>query len=145
MENFSYEANGYNRHEVNQFVNEVIHSTEDIIVRCKKQEEEIERLKVELHQYKMMEDTLKTAILEAKDASKNIKDMAKRESEIIIKDAKNNASYIINDALIRAFKIESNVEILQKNIGYSKSKLNDIIKQQLAIIDQIELLNLDSR
>ena len=31
MEKFSYEANGYNRGEVNNFVKEVIKETEDII------------------------------------------------------------------------------------------------------------------
>ena len=31
MEKFSYEANGYNRNQVNQFVEEVITQTEGII------------------------------------------------------------------------------------------------------------------
>ena len=35
MEKFSYEANGYNRGEVNNFVKEVIKETEDIINKVK--------------------------------------------------------------------------------------------------------------
>ena len=45
MEKFSYETNGYNRNQVNQFVEEVITQTEGIITRCKEQKKEIESLK----------------------------------------------------------------------------------------------------
>ena len=47
MEKFSYETNGYNRKEVNQFVSDVIRETEAIITRVKKQSTEIEELKKE--------------------------------------------------------------------------------------------------
>ena len=40
---FSYETNGYNRSEVNRFVEEVITQTEGIISKCKWQKKEIEK------------------------------------------------------------------------------------------------------
>ena len=48
MEKFSYEANGYNRQEVNQFVSDVIVKTEDIIKKCKAQGEMVDKLKANL-------------------------------------------------------------------------------------------------
>ena len=51
MEKFSYEANGYNRSEVNEFVKEVIKETEGIITRVKRQNEEIIELKKQLKHY----------------------------------------------------------------------------------------------
>ena len=48
MEKFSYEANGYNRKEVNQFISDVIVQTEGIITRCKSQSAEIEKLRADL-------------------------------------------------------------------------------------------------
>ena len=57
MDKFSYEANGYNREEVNQFIGEVIVQTEGIITRCRAQNAEIDKLKAELEHYKSMEDT----------------------------------------------------------------------------------------
>ena len=60
MDKFSYEANGYNRDEVNQFVNDVIKETEDIVKRVESQRDEIIYLKKELAHYKELEDTLKT-------------------------------------------------------------------------------------
>ena len=47
MDKFSYETNGYNRNEVNQFVSDVIKETEAVIVRVKQQNREIEQLKKE--------------------------------------------------------------------------------------------------
>ena len=51
MEKFSYEANGYNRVEVNQFVSDVIKQTEGIITKCREQRENINNLKSELDDY----------------------------------------------------------------------------------------------
>ena len=91
MEKFSYEANGYNRQEVNQFINDVIVQTEGIIKKCRAQTDEVNRLKEELEHYKNLENTLKTAIMKAEETGDNIKRMAREEHDIIVRDAKNNA------------------------------------------------------
>lgn len=143
MEKFSYEANGYNRGEVNQFVSDVIKETEGIITRCRKQSAEIEQLKNEIEHYKNMEDTLKIAIIKAEETSDNIKRVAREESEMIITDAKNNASRIVNEALLKADKIQNNADTLEKNMKIFKRKLKLIMEQQMAVIEEIEVLELD--
>ena len=143
MEKFSYEANGYNRTEVNQFVGEVIKETEAIITRVKKQNTEIEELKKELLHYKNMEKNLNNAIIKAEETSDNIKRMAREESEMIITDAKHNASRIVNEALLKADKIENHAEILEKNMRIFKKKLRLIVEQQMAVVEEIEVLELD--
>ena len=145
MEKFSYEANGYNRREVNQFISDVITQTEGIITRCKAQNKEIEKLKAELEHYKMLEDTLKVAIIKAEETGDNIKRMAREESELIVTDAKHNASRIVNEALLKAEKIENNAEILEKNMKIFKRKLKLIMEQQMAVVEEIEVLELDPR
>jgi cell division initiation protein len=143
MEKFSYEANGYNRSEVNQFISDVIKETEGIITRVKKQNEEIEDLKKELEHYKNLEDTLKHAIMKAEETGDNIKRMAREESEMIVSDAKNNASRIVNEALLKAEKIESHSETLENNMKIFKRKLKLIMEQQMAVIEEIEVLELE--
>lgn len=143
MEKFSYEANGYNRSEVNQFVSDVIKETEGIITRVKTQNNEIESLKKELEHYKNLEDTLKSAIMKAEETGDNIKRMAREESELIVTDAKHNASRIVNEALLKAEKIENNAEILEKNMKIFKRKLKLIMEQQMAVVEEIEVLELE--
>lgn len=145
MEKFSYEANGYNRQEVNQFVSDVIAQTEGIIKKCKAQGEALDKLKAELEHYKKMETTLQTAILKAEETGDNIKRMAREEHEMIVRDAKNNASRIVNEALLKAEKIENNAETLEKNMKIFKRKLKVIMEQQMAVVNEIELLELDPK
>ena len=145
MEKFSYEANGYNRQEVNQFVSDVIAQTEGIIKKGRAQGETVEKLEEELEHYKKMENTLQTAIIKAEETGDNIKRMAREEREMIVQDAKNNASRIVNEALLKAEKIENNAETLEKNIKIFKRKLKVIMEQQMAVVEEIELLELDPK
>lgn len=143
MEKFSYETNGYNRSEVNQFVSDVISDTEGIITRVKSQRDEIEKLKKELEHYKELESTLNKAIIKAEETSDNIKKMAREESNMIIDNAKHNASRIVNEALIKAEKIENNSYTLQRNMKIFKRKLKILMEQQQAVVDEIEILELE--
>ena len=65
------------------------------------------------------------------------------EEKLIISDAKNNASRIVNDALIRSEKIEQQADVLEKNIKIFKRKLKIIVEQQLAVVEEIDMLDLD--
>ena len=143
MEKFSYEANGYNRSEVNKFVEEVITQTEGIILKCKSQRTEIENLRNELAHYRNLEASLKDAIIRAEEAGDNIKRMAREKSNMIITDAKHNASRIVNESLLKAEKIEVKAENIENNMKIFKRKLKLILEQQMAVVEEIEVLKLD--
>lgn len=145
MEKFSYEANGYSRREVNQFISDVIEQTEGIITKCKAQSTEIEKMRAELEHYKTLEDTLKVAIIKAEETGDNIKRVAREESEIIVTDAKHNASRIVNEALLKAEKIEQKANMMENNMRIFKRKLKLIMEQQMAVVEEIEVLELDPR
>lgn len=140
---FSIEENGYNKAEVNKLIDDVIVQTEGIIERVKKQSKEIKELKEELEKYKRMEDTLKSSMYKAEVASNNIKKQAIDEAKMIVEDAKRNASRIVNDALIRSEKIELKADTLERNVRIFKKKLKLIVEQQLAVVDEIEELDLE--
>lgn len=143
MEKFNYEANGYNRKEVNQFISDVIVQTEGIIKKCQAQIGEIDNLKKELEHYHDIENSLKQAVVNAEITGDNIKRMARDEANMIVNDAKNNANRIVNEALLKAEKIEVNREILEKNMKIFKRKLKLIMEQQMAVVDEIEVLELE--
>ena len=145
MEKFSYEANGYNRNEVNQFVSDVIRETEGIITRVRKQNTEIEELKKELQHYREIESSLKDAIIKAEETGDNIKKMAREESNMIVTDAKHNASRIVNEALLKAARIELQADTLERNMRIFKKKLKAIMEQQMAVVEEIEILELEEK
>ena len=143
MDKFHYEANGYNRSEVNAFIERVIRETEGIINKCQEQKDEIKDLKDKLESHKVLEDSINKSIVNAEKTSDNIKRLAREEANVIVSDAKNNASRIVNDALIRSERIEQQADVLERNIKIFKRKLKIIVEQQLAVVEEIEVLDLD--
>lgn len=140
MEKFSYETNGYNREEVNQFVSVTQQETENIIQRAKEQEEVIDSLNKEVSKYREMEQQLRLALKEIEEERK-----VKQETNEIIENAKKDASIIINDALERAKQIEQQRELLERNMKKFKRKLRLIIDQQQVIADKIDELEIDDK
>ena len=142
MKKFSLEPNGYNKEEVNQFVGDVIKQTENIVKKCKTQQAEIDKLKKQLEHYQDAETNLKKTIIQAEKASDRLKEMAKEESIMIVTDAKNNASRIVNEALLKADKIETKRDILEKNLQVFKRKLKLVVEQQMAVVEEIDTLEI---
>ncbi len=137
MRKFSTSLSGYNKLEVNNFVNEVSNEYESMLTKLKNQGKEIEALKKELEKYKNMENTLNRAIVVAEDASSQIKRMARDEAKGVIDDAKRNASRIVNDALLKADKIEQDAQNLKRRVVIFKRRLKSVVDEQIEFIDSI--------
>ena len=152
MEKFSRVLRGYDPEEVNSFLDKVINQVETIISETKVKDEELYRLrqieaeylpmKDKLAQFERMEETLKKAILMAEKTSEQIKLTAHQERDIIIGDAKKNASRIVNDALLKAENVEKEAESLKRNITIFKKRLREIIETQLELVDDIEKIDI---
>ncbi len=142
MKKFKRSIRGYNREEVNAFVSEVIDQVEKMVAQIKEKDMQIQALNTTLSKYKNMEETLNKSILMAQETSEQMKRMARIESENIINDAKKNANKIVNDALSRASKVESESAILKKNIQIFKTRIKNIVEQQLQIIEDIDNIDM---
>lgn len=142
MDKFTIVEKGYSVEEVNKFVDDVITQTEGMLDKMKKQHKENELFKQEINKYKKIENELKNALFKAEQSSSDIKRQAYEEKSLIIEDARKNASRIVNDALLRAEKIEIKSDTLERNMRIFKKKLKLVVEQQLAVIDEIEDLNL---
>ena len=145
----------YTPEQVDQFLDQIIKQVEimiednksknkEIALRDKKIEElsaivsKTAQMQQKLAQYERMEGTLNRALMMAQKTSDQIKSTAHRESEIIISDAKMNASRIVNESLLKAEKTEMEAEMLKRNITIFKRKLRGLIEAQLEMVDDIE-------
>ena len=138
MKKFSTSLNGYNKGEVNAFVSDVAKEYESMLNNLKQRDIEITNLKEKLAQYQSMESTLNKALLVAEDAGNQIKKVASEESKRVIDEARRNASRIVNDALIKAEKLEADGENLRQRIIVFKRKLQSIIETELETINDID-------
>ncbi len=142
MDKFKIVENGYSVSEVNKFVDDVIAQTESMLEKMKKQHKDNEELQRRIDHYKRIETELKNALFKAEQSSSEIKKQAYEEKNAIIEEARKNASRIVNDALLRAEKIEIKTDTLERNLRIFKKKLKLVVEQQLTVIDEIEELEL---
>ena len=140
MDNFNQSQMGYDKKEVNDFVDYVIKKTEENIDTIKSQNEEIKRLNLELEKYKKIESSYQYLNTQTEYTTTEIKRLANQQADLIIKEAKDNASRIVNDALIKAQKIQIDKELLNKNIIICNKKIRNALMEQLDLIEEIEML-----
>ena len=133
---FSTSIQGYKKEEVNDFVKEVTVEYESMLRKLKNSCEIIETLKGELKHYKDIEATLNRAILVAEESTSNIKKAAYDESKVIIEDAKRNATKVINNALQKAERIESEAESLRRKVAVYKRRFR--VEDQLDEMEQFD-------
>ena len=142
MEKFSTSKDGYNKVEVNKFINEVVVEVESMINKMKMKDQKIEELTREVEKFSNIEQTLNKTILMAENTSNEMKKLAKEEADSIINDAKKNASRIVNEALLEAEKTQIESIKLKKNIVLFKKKLKIILENQIDMVDEIENIDL---
>ena len=142
MDKFTITEQGYSIPEVNKFIDNVITQTESMLDKMKKQQVEVEKLKKEIENYKKVENNLKEELQRREQSSNDLKKQVYDEKNSIIDDARRNASRIVNDALLRAEKIELKTATLERNMRIFKKKLKLVVEQQLTVIDEIEELEL---
>lgn len=136
-------GSGYDKLEVNSFVNEVTREYENMLGKLKQRDEQIKVMKEQLEHYKSLETTLNKAVLVAEDSSNIIKKVAHDEAKLIVEEAKKNASHIINDALIEAEKTELEADRLRRSLKIYKARIKSTIEEQLTIVDDIEKISDD--
>lgn len=129
---------GYNKNEVNDFLNNVTKEYEDMLNKLKKTADEKAKLESELEQYKSIETSLRRTLALAEESNQTIRKCANDESIAILEDAKKNASRIINDALIRAQKIQDDADKIKLDTIKYRNKAINILKEQKEILDKYE-------
>ena len=155
MDNNTKTFKNYTPEQVSNFLDQIIEQVERMIQDNKAKNEEIalkdkkieeltklvantSRMQEKLMQYERMEGTLNRAVMMAQKTSDQIKSSAHRECELILEDAKRNASRIVNESLLKAEKTEMEAEALKRNINIFKRRLRGILESQLEMVDDIE-------
>lgn len=128
----------YDKEEIKEILDYAIRKIEQNISTIKDQQIEIDRLKKELEISRNIPYNYNYE--KEEQIKKELKENAKKEAELIISEARNNANKIINDALIETQKLDMKKEMLEKNIKQLKSKVREVLTKQFELIDEIEIL-----
>ena len=143
MKKFDTVFRGYDKAQVQHFLDDVIKNYEALLTKSKQTEEENKKLVEQIAYYQRIEDTMNRAIYTAEAAGDQIKSSARREADSLITEARHNASRIINDALLKAERAQNHADQLKRNTNILKRRLRQIIENQLEVINEIDQVDFE--
>lgn len=132
---FSRSFRGYSEEEVNEFLDQVIKDFELLIKEKKKIEQENEELRDKLGHFSNIEESLSKSILVAQETAEEVKANAKKEAQLIIKEAEKNADRIINESLAKSRKISMEIDDLKRKAATYQSRFRSLVEAQLEMLE----------
>jgi cell division initiation protein len=111
---FAGGLNGYNRRQVRDFLEKVSAQLEDSIRENQALREEIAKREKRIEELQVAENELKRTVLAAERIGNEMKQNAKREAEIMIKQAELMKDNMIRDAEMRMKEVRYDLARLEK-------------------------------
>ncbi|AJY76383.1 DivIVA domain-containing protein [Paenibacillus beijingensis] len=134
---FGRRLRGYDEDQVNEFLDQVIKDYEAVIRENKELQNQIFALQEKLDHFANIEETLSKTIIVAQEAADEVRNNAKKEAQLILKESEKNADRIINDSLAKSRKVALEVEELKKQASIYRARFRTLVEAQL------ELLSMD--
>ncbi|WP_411343165.1 DivIVA domain-containing protein [Paenibacillus sp. WLX1005] len=133
---FSRRLRGYDEDEVNEFLDQVIKDYEGLIRENKELQNQLLGVQERLDHFANLEETLSKTIIVAQEAADEVKNNAKKEAQLIIKESEKNADRIINESLSKARKVSMEVEELKKQASIYRTRFRTLVEAQLELLGQ---------
>jgi cell division initiation protein len=134
---FSRKFRGYDEIEVNEYLDLIIKDYELLIEEKQDLQKRMDTMQERLDQYNNIEETLSKTIIVAQETADELRVNAKREAQLIVREAEKNADRILNEALAKARKVSLENEELKKQAQLYRTRLKTMVEAQL------ELLNIE--
>ena len=142
---FGRRLRGYDEDEVNEFLDQIIKDYEAMIRDHKELQSQHQALQEKLGHFTNIEETLSKTIIVAQEAADELKNNAKKEAQLIVKEAEKNADRIINDALAKSRKVALEVEELKKQASIYRARFRALEETQLDLLSKDGWETLETR
>jgi cell division initiation protein len=111
---FKVNFRGYDKEEVNRFLEELAQTVESLNRDHAVQREKIVFLEQQLAELKRTEATLSSTLLSAQSLAEDVKQNAQREADLVIKEAELKAGELIRQARVELTDTQRDLSSLQK-------------------------------
>jgi cell division initiation protein len=105
---------GYDKEEVNRFLEEIAETVEELNRENAVQREKIVFLEQQLTELRRTEATLSNTLVSAQSLAEDVKRSAQRESELVIKEAELKAGEMMRQARVELATTQRDLSTLQK-------------------------------
>ncbi|MBV8369489.1 MAG: DivIVA domain-containing protein [Candidatus Eremiobacteraeota bacterium] len=136
---FKKTLQGYDRNEVNEFLDEIIETLEDEAQARAALQGEIADLRERISHFKAMEDSLQSTLLLAQRTADEVKAAAHKEADLVKQEARIAAEREIAALGDRIDEARRDAQRHQDTAEKAKSELRSLLMSHLAILDRTPL------
>ena len=126
---------GFDKKEVDAFLDLVANAFEDALRDANSLRDEVSRKESQLDEHRERERTLKETMITATRIAEDIKEGARKESEIIIGQAELQAEQIIQNAHTRLVRVMEDIDELKRQKAQFESNLQSLIRTHQKLLD----------
>ncbi len=132
---FPMKFRGFDVEEVYAFLEIIREEMEDLLRENATLKETIQRLESQVREYRDMETTLRETLITAQQMVEDYKTNARKEAELIVKEAELRADSLIKEAQEKVIKIHEDIVDLKGIRRHFKEELKRMIENHLKMIE----------
>ncbi|WP_446899328.1 DivIVA domain-containing protein [Clostridium sp. LBM24168] len=135
---FKKALRGYNIDEVDEFLDKIAGDYDAICKENSNLKDKLKSIEERVDHYSKMENTIQSTLLLAQNASEQAKENAKKESELIIKNANETSKKIIDKAHGDVIEINDEFERVKQEFTKFRTRYRNFMESQLEMFDDME-------
>lgn len=132
---FPMKFRGFDVEEVYAFLEVIREEMEDLLRESATLKENAQRAENQIKEYKDMETTLRETLLTAQQMVEDYKTNAKKEAELIVKEAELRADTLIKQAQEKVIKIHEDIVDLKGIRTHFKEELKRMVEGHLKMLE----------
>lgn len=131
---FKRSFRGYNEDEIDEFLDKVVKDYEQLYRDNLELKENIDRLKSKVEHFQHLENTLHNTLVVAQETAEEVKLNAKKEADLVVKEAKINGQKLIDEATGKVRQRIAEYEELEQQSQVYRTKMRTLILTQLELL-----------
>jgi len=135
QQEFSRSFRGYNEEEVDDFLDKIVKDYEELINENVRLNDEIEKMQEKLKEFSEIEETLRSALLNAQKSAEEMKGRVESEAKIIIEKAEMDAKALKQKVLQREDLVKNGIDNLRRYKFTFKEKFKSMLNLYLKMIE----------
>lgn len=130
---------GYDMDEVDEFLDQLVEDYEKLYKENINLKEAANSLEDKISHYSNIEATLQNTLLLAQTTADQVKENSKKEIDILIRDANENATSIIRKAEERVLEINKDYEKIKHDYLAFKTRFKALLEAQVDSMDKTDI------
>ena len=132
---FPMKFRGFDVEEVYAFLEVIREEMEDLLRENANLKENIQRLESQIKDYKDMETTLRETLLTAQQMAEDYKTNARKEAELVVKEAELRADSMLKDTQEKVIKIHEDIVDLKGIRRHFKEEIKRLVEGHLKMLE----------